>query len=162
SSDLDDSDVVRASAAVDRTLSRQLRGTVGYEFAYLDVEHEDKVIVHTPRVGFTWFATPTITLAILGGPSFEEPDDGFSRITPAMRASYDQRVWFGTVGLGFDRQVGSAGALGGVTDNTSVFGRVDVITLMKGLTVSFIPRYSWVKSTNNDRIDLASFTVPLF
>jgi len=160
--ELDDSDVYRANAFLDRQLTRTVRGTVGYDFAYFDIEHQDKVQAHTPRIGFTWRATPTITLAALGGPTFELHDDGFSRITPAINASYDQRLWFGSLGFGVDRQLAGSGALGEVTDNTSVYGRVDVITLMRGLTVSFIPRYTWIKSARNDRIDLSQFTAPLF
>jgi len=160
-SDLDDSDIYRVNAALDRTLSRRLTGTVAYEFAYLDVEREATATVHTPRLGFNWQATPTITLAILAGPSFVELDDGFSRITPAVTASYDQRVWFGSIGFGVDRLISTGGALGGITENTTVYGRVDVLTLMKGLTLSFLPSYTFVNSTNNDRIDLTSFTAPL-
>jgi hypothetical protein len=160
-SELDDSDVYRGNVAVDRALSRQLRAIVGYEFAYLTVRREDTVKVHTPRIGFTWQVTPTITLAALGGPSFEEHDDGFSRITPAINATYDQRLGFGGIGLGFERLVSTGGALGDITDNMSVYGRVEVITLTRGLTLSFLPRYTWINSVRNDRIDLTSFTAPL-
>lgn len=160
-SELEDSDIYRANAGLERTLTRQFRGRLGYEFAYFDIQRESKVTTHTPRAGFTWQVTPTITLAASGGPTFEEHEHGASRITPAVTANYDQRLWFGAVGLGFDRQVATAGGLGGVTDNTSVTGRVDVLTLARGLTVSFLPRYSWVKSADNNRIDIASITLPL-
>jgi len=160
-SELDDSDVYRVNVGLDRTLTRYLRGLVGYEFAYFDIEHEEKVTTHTPRIGVNWQVTPTITLAASGGPSFEEHEGGASRITPAVTASYDQKMWFGAIGAGFDRQIATAGGLGGVTDNTSISGRVDVVTLMRGLTISFLPRYSWVKSADNDRIDISSITLPL-
>jgi long-subunit fatty acid transport protein len=160
-SDLDNSDVYRVNAGLERTLTRQLRGRVGYEFAYFDIEHEDKVTTHTPRIGATWQVTPTITVAASAGPSFEEHESGASRITPAATVTYDQKMWFGAIGAGFDRQIATAGGLGGVTDNTSISGRVDVITLMRGLTVSFLPRYSWVKSGNSSRIDISSITLPL-
>jgi hypothetical protein len=160
-SELDDSDIYRINAGLDRTLTRQLRGLVAYEFGYFDIEREDKVTTHTPRIGLSWQVSPTITLAVSGGPTFEEHEGGRSRVTPAVTATYEQKVWFGLFGFGFDRQVATAGGLGGVTDNTSVFGHVDVITLMRGLTLSFIPRYSWVKSADNDRIDISSLTLPL-
>jgi len=160
-SELDDSDVYRINAGLERTLTRQVRGRVGYEFAYFDIERQEKVTTHTPRIGFTWQVTPTITLAASGGPSFEEHEGGASRITPAVTASYVQKMWFGAIGAGFDRQVATAGGLGGVTDNTSISGRVDVLALMRGLTISFLPRYSWVKSADNNRIDISSITLPL-
>ena len=163
--ELEDSDVYHANAGLDRRLTRQLVGSVGYEFAYFDIEHEDHVTTHTPRVGLSWQVSPTITLGVNGGPTFEQFENRGSRITPAVTATYDQRVWFGTIGAGFDRTVGTAGGLGGVTDNTSVFGRVDVLTLARGLTLSFIPRYSWVKSPeknrNNQTIDIQTFVAPL-
>jgi hypothetical protein len=165
--ELDDSDVYRINVGLDRQLTRQLHGLIGYEFAYFNIQHEDNVTTHTPKIGASWNVTPTITLAVSGGPTFEEHQDGFSRITPTVNASYEQRVWFGAVGVGFERLVATAGGLGGVTDNTAVFAHVDVVTLMRGLTLSVVPRYSWVKSpepvraANNERIDLQSFTLPL-
>ncbi len=166
-SELDDSDVYHANLFLDRTLTRYVRGSVGYDFGYFDIEHEDKVTTHTPKIGASWQVTPTITLAVNGGPTFELHDNGDSRITPTVTATYEQTVWFGSVGLGFDRQVATAGGLGGVTDNTSVFGHVDVITFARGLTLSFAPRYSWVKSAgkirsaDNRDIDISSITLPL-
>ena len=165
--ELDDSDVYHANLFLDRTLTRYVRGSVGYDFGYFDIEHEDKVTTHTPKIGASWQVTPTITLAVNGGPTFELHDNGDSRITPTVTATYEQTVKFGTVGLGFDRQVATAGGLGGVTDNTSVFGHVDVITFARGLTLSFAPRYSWVKSAgkirsaDNRDIDISSITLPL-
>ena len=166
-SELDDSDVYHGYLFLDRTLTRYVRGSVGYDFGYFDIEHEDKVTTHTPKIGASWQVTPTITLAVNGGPTFELHDNGDSRITPTVTATYEQTVWFGSVGLGFDRQVATAGGLGGVTDNTSVFGHVDVITFARGLTLSFAPRYSWVKSAgkirsaDNRDIDISSITLPL-
>ena len=155
-SELESSDVYRANVWLDRTLTRQLRGSVGYEFGYFDIKHEEKVTTHTPRLGLSWQVTPTITVAANGGPSFEQHEHSPSRITPAVNATYEQRMWFGVIGAGFDRQVATAGGLGGVTDNTSVSGRVDVFALMRGLTLSFFPRYSWVKSAENNRIDIST------
>jgi len=166
-SELDDSDVYHGNLFLDRALTRQLRGTVGYDFGYFDVEREDKVFTHTPKIGASWQVTPTITLGVLGGPTFELHDNGDSRVAPNVNATYEQTVWFGAVGLGFDRQVATAGGLGGVTDNTSVYGHLNVLTLARGLTLSFAPRFSWVKSPdkvrslNNNRIDITSYTLPL-
>jgi hypothetical protein len=160
-SELESSDVYRVNVWLDRTLTRQLRGSVGYEFGYFDIKHEEKITTHTPRLGVSWQVTPTITLTVNGGPSFEQHEHSASRITPAVTATYEQKMWFGAIGAGFDRQVATAGGLGGVTDNTSLAGRLDVFTLMRGLTLSFLPRYSWVKSAENNRIDISSVTLPL-
>jgi hypothetical protein len=162
SRELVDSDVYRANVGVERTLTRYVRGTVSYEFGYFDVEREEKVITHTPRLGASWQVTPTITLAASAGPTFEQHlEGGDSRITPAVTATYEQRVWFGAIGAGFDRQVGIAGGLGGVTDNTAVYGKIDVLTFARGLTLSFLPRYTWEKSADSNRIDIQGLTLPL-
>jgi hypothetical protein len=159
--ELQDSDVYRVDAGLDRAITRFLTGTVAYQFAYFDIDDEPKTWTHTPRLGFSYRVTETITVAASGGPSFEirEGDRG-DRVTPAATATYSQRVFFGTVGANFDRQVSTAGGLGGTTDNTSFGLSVDVTTLMRGLTLSFAPRYSIVES-DDDRIDIRAMTFPL-
>jgi hypothetical protein len=163
--DLDDSDIYRASIFLDRKLTRYLTGSIGYDFGYLDIQHEDNVVTHTPRLGIIWQVSRNGTIAVNGGPTFEEDQNGGSRITPSVSATYDHKVWFGVVGAGYERLVATAGGLGGVTDNSAVFGHVDVVTLARGLTLSFAPRYSWVKSSDigrtHESIDLQSFTAPL-
>lgn len=158
---LRDSDVYRASVGVDRRITPRLTGGVAYEFGYFDVANEEKVTTHTPRVGVSWRATETITLALSGGPTFEREEDGDSRLTPAITASYGQRVPFGTVGLSYDRSVGTASGLGGPTDNDIITGYVTVTTLLRGFTVQFLPRYSIVKSPGSNRIDVRAFTAAL-
>ncbi len=161
---LEDSDIYRFDVAVDRVLSRFLTGTVAYEAAYFDIEFEPKTWTHTPRLGATYRLTETITLALSGGPTFELPEGNTrdDRITPAVTASYEQRTFFGLVRADFDRRVGTAGGVGGTTDNTSFGARVDVTTLTRGLTLSLAPRYSIVKSPEDQRrIDIQSFTMPL-
>jgi hypothetical protein len=160
-SDLEDSDVYRINVGVDRALTRFLTGTLDYEFAYFDIEREPKTWTHTPRVGFSYRVTETITVAASGGPSFETREGEGNRVTPAVTASYGQRVFFGAIGANFDRRVSTAGGLGGTTDNTSFGFNVDVNTLMRGLTLSFAPRYSIVKSPDSSRVDIRSFTIPL-
>ena len=161
-SDLQDSDVYRAEVGVDRALTRFLTGTLAYQVAYFDIDNEPKTWTHTPRIGFSYRLTETITIAASGGPTFELRDgDGGDRVTPAVTARYAQRVFFGSIGANFDRQVSTAGGLGGTTDNTSFGFTVDVTTLLRGLTLSFAPRYSIVKSPDSSRIDIRSFTLPL-
>jgi hypothetical protein len=163
--ELEDSDVYRADVALDRVLSRFLTGTVAYEAAYFDIEFEPKTWTHTPRLGISYRLTETITVAVSGGPTFVLPEgDRDDRITPAVTAAYEQRMFFGLIRADFDRRVGTAGGVGGTTDNTSFGARVDVTTLMRGLTMSLAPRYSIVKSPDDGRdrpIDIQSFTLPL-
>jgi hypothetical protein len=156
-----DSDVYRVAVTAERRFGRQITGDVGYEFGYFDIEREEKTTTHTPRIGVSWQPTATISLTLRGGPSFEIKDDGDTRVTPAVSASYRQRVPFGAVGLSYDRSIGTAGGLGGTTDNQLIAGFVDVTTLARGLVIQFLPRYSIVESPDSNRIDVKSFTAAL-
>ena len=159
--ELQDSDVYRAEVGLDRALSRFLTATVGYQVGYFDIEDEPKTWTHTPRIGGSYRVTETITVALNGGPSFVLVEgQGGDRITPAVTASYEQRMFFGSIRVALDREVGTAGGLGGTTDNTIIGARVDVTTLARGLTLAFAPRYAIIKS-DDDRIDLRSITLPL-
>jgi len=161
-SDLEDSDVYRVNVGLDRALTRFFTGTLDYEFAYFDIRHEPKTWTHTPRIGFSYRVTESITVAASGGPTFEiKEDDAGDRVTPAVTASYAQRTFFGGIGANFDRRVSTAGGLGGTTDNTSFGFNIDVNTLTRGLTLSFAPRYSIVESPDSNRVDIHSFTIPL-
>jgi hypothetical protein len=157
---LQDSDVYRVDVGVDRRLSPQVTLDADYQFGYFDIENERKTTTHTPRVGVTWRPTATATLVLRAGPSFEV-QDGDTRVTPAVTAGYRQRVPFGAVGVSYDREVGTAGGLGGTTHNQLISGFVDVLTLARGLTLQFLPRYSIVESARGDSIDVRSFTAPL-
>jgi hypothetical protein len=156
--ELQNSDVYRAGVSVERRFSRQLTGDVGYEFGYFDIENEPKSTTHTPLVGVSWQPTATIALTLRGGPSFEIKDDGDTRVTPAVSAGYRQRLPFGAIGLSYDREIGTAGGLGGTTDNQLISGFIDVTTLTRGLVIQFLPRYSIVESPDSNRIDVRSFT----
>ena len=170
---LDDSDVYRATVAVDRKINPRLTGSLAYEFGFFDISNaqntttaqngtrDQDATTHTPRLGATWRATETITLALSGGPTVEVFQNGDTRLTPAVTASYGQRVWFGGVGLSYDRTVGTAGGLGGPTDNNLIGGYVTVTTLTRGLTVQLLPTYSFVKSPNSSRVDIRAFTASL-
>jgi hypothetical protein len=157
---LRESDVYHVNVGADRRLSPRLTVGVGYDFGYFDIASEPESVTHTPRVGASWRATETITLALSGGPSIEQRD-GDTRVTPAITASYAQRVGFGSIGLSYDRAIGTASGLGGTTDNDLISGYVTVTTLLRGLTVQFLPRYSIVKSPHSDEIDVRSFTAAL-
>jgi hypothetical protein len=105
-----------------------------------------------------WEATETITLSLNGGPSFEVKEDSSTRVTPAVSAGYRQRLPFGAWGFGYDRAIGTAGGLGGTTDNQLISAFLDLTTLTRGLTVQLSPRYSIVESARDDSIDVRSFT----
>jgi hypothetical protein len=157
--DQEDSDVYRFDVGVERRLSTRFSATVGYQFGYFDIQNEPKATTHAPRVGGIYRASPTITLSLSGGPIFVERDsDNF--IEPGIAASYQQTFAFGSVGASYNRYIGTAGGLGGITTNQSAGVIVDVITLLKGLTVSFAPQYNTEKSRDN-RIDVQSFLFPL-
>jgi hypothetical protein len=94
-SELRDSDVYRTELTLDRRLTARLGGSAGYEFAYFDIEREERTYVHTPRIGVAWEATETITLALSGGPALEVKDSSSTRVTPAVTAGYRQRLPFG-------------------------------------------------------------------
>ncbi|HEU4370465.1 MAG TPA: hypothetical protein VFV05_19765 [Methylomirabilota bacterium] len=156
-----DSDVYRADVALDRRLTARLTGSVGYEFAYFDIDREERTTVHTPRGGVAWEATPTITLSLNAGPAFELKEDRGTRVTPAVAAGYRQRLPIGAWGLSYDRSIGTAGGLGGTTDNQLISAFLDVTTLARGLTVQVTPRYAIVESPRDDSIDVRSFTLGL-
>jgi len=100
-------------------------------------------------------------LALSGGPTIERREGGETRVTPAITASYAQKVFFGSVGLAYDRAVGTGGGLGGPTDNDIVTGYVTITNLLRGLTVQFLPRYSNIQSPHSDKIDIQSLTLAL-
>jgi hypothetical protein len=160
---LRDSDTWRADAAVDRLLTPRLRGTLAYDFAFFQIQTAPDVTTHTPRAGATYEFTPTLSGTLLAGPTFEQREEGDSRVTPAITASVVQRFQWGWVTLAYDRAVGTAGGLGGTSDNQVVGGSVAVTTLMRGLTVEVSPRYRTFESDDSPigTIDVRAFSFPL-
>jgi len=69
-----------------------------------------------------------------------------------------QRLPFGAWGFAYDREIGTAGGLGGTTDNQIISAFLDVTTLARGLTIQVSPRYSIVESPRDDSIDIRSLT----
>jgi len=161
-SGLEDSDVYRIGVGAERRLTPLLTGTTGYEFAYFNIKGEPNFVTHTPRIGARWQVTETIGLSLSAGPSFELREDGQTHVTPAVSAGYSQRVPFGALGLSYDRSIGTAAGLGGPTDDDLITGYVTVTTLLRGLTIQFLPRYSVVESPHGNRIDIRAFTAALY
>ncbi len=154
-----ESDVFRFDTTLERVFAPRFSGTAGYQFSYFVIENEDRTTAHTPRVGGIFRATPTITLAISGGPMFvEQGDDTY--VTPAVTASYRQALAFGSVSVFYDRNIGTAGGLGGTTINQTFGASLDVITLRRGLALTFAPQYTMVQTHSDDRIDVRSLILP--
>jgi hypothetical protein len=155
-----ESDVFRFDTTLERVLAPRFSGTLGYQFSYFIIEDEDRTTAHTPRIGGIFRATPTITLTVNGGPMFvEQGDDRY--VTPAATAIYRQATGFGSVSAFYDRNIGTAGGLGGTTINQLIGGSIDVITLRRGLTLTFAPQYSIVETHESNRIDVESLILPV-
>src|SRR5207249_11930636 len=56
-----DSDVYRLSANLNHDLSPRLRGTVGYQVSFLDIEGQAGTTSQSPRAGLTYQFTPALT-----------------------------------------------------------------------------------------------------
>ncbi|HEU5322100.1 MAG TPA: hypothetical protein VFX28_14955, partial [Methylomirabilota bacterium] len=158
--ELQDSDVYRAAATFERSLTRRLAGTLGYDAGYFDIQREPTTWTHTPRAGVVFRATETVTLGLSAGPTFELRDGEDSRVTPAVSASYVQRFSFGTVSASYERFVGTAGGVGGTTDNQAFGAQLQVTSLLRGLTLAVAPRYN-IEESDDDRVDIRSFTLSL-
>ncbi|MBI4638146.1 MAG: hypothetical protein HY727_17560 [Candidatus Rokubacteria bacterium] len=159
-SDLAESDDYRASGALERRLTSRLSGTAGYQLAYLDVEGEPGVTTHTPRLGALYRFTETLTGFASAGPTFELGEGGRDRVTPAATASLRQELSFGSVAVDYDRAIGTAGGLGGTTDNEMVGGLLRITTVWKGLALELGPRYTSARS-DDGRIDVRTLTLIL-
>ncbi len=93
------------------------------------------------------------------GPMFvEQGDDTY--VTPAVTASYRQALAFGSVSAFYDRNISTAGGLGGTTINQTFGASLDVSTLRRGLALTFAPQYTMVQTHTDDRIDVRSLILP--
>jgi hypothetical protein len=155
-----ESDVFRFDTMLERVIAPRLSWTAGYQFSYFEIEGEDRTTAHTPRAGGIYRATPTITFTLSAGPMFvEQGSDTY--VTPAVTATYRQAMAFGSVSAFYDRNIGTAGGLGGTTINQTVGASLDVITLRRGLALTFAPQYTIVKTHVDDRIDVRSLILPI-
>jgi hypothetical protein len=155
-----DSDTYAAEGFVDYAITPRLTGSAGYQFAYFDVQDLAGTSTHTPRVGLTYRFTPTLTGSIGGGPSIVVFDDDVE-VTPALTAAVQQQFSWGAVSAQYDRAVGTAGALGGTTDNQAIAAILQVDRLVRGLIVQFSPRYTRSTSTFGDGIEIDTFSLTL-
>jgi hypothetical protein len=155
-----DSDTYRLGADVNHDFTPRLTGSVGYEARYIDVEGQLGTTTHTPRLGVIYRFTPTLTGAVTVGPTVRvtENDTG---VSPFVDAYLTKLFAWGSATAYFTRYVGTAGGLGGTTENTSVGGVLQVTTLLRNLVLEAMPRYGISKSVEGTGIDVRSSTLDL-
>ena len=159
-SELRDADTYRGDLSLERAFSPRLRGNVGYQYAYFAIQDLPNVTTHTPRLGLSYDFSPTLTGSIAGGPIFEVPESGDSRVTPAINASLAKRYAWGEAAVRYNRDVGTSGGLGGTADNQTVGLSVIIGTLLRGLTIDIAPQYRTSESDDNT-VDVRAFVFPL-
>lgn len=158
------SDIYRGDLSFDHRITPLLTGTVGYTFQYFDIQREPDSLTHTLRVGATYRFTPTLTGAVAAGPTVEIRE-GDTALRPFASASLTDRFKWGSISGQYDHTVGTAGGLGGTTENDVLRGLVQVTTLARGLALEFSPRFTSVRGdrgqNNQDRIDVQTVTLTL-
>lgn len=155
-----DSDVYSAGATVAHRFTPRLVGTAGYEFAFIDAENAPETTTHTPRVGASYDLTRTLTATVSAGPSIRVTDDR-TDVSPAITAALVQQFRWGSAGVSYDRRIGTAGVLGGTTDNQVVSGSLRVTGLHRDLVLELLPAYSVTESADGDGLDVQALTVTL-
>jgi len=156
-----DSDTYALEGFWDHAYTPRLTVSGGYQFAYFDVEGQPGVHTHTPRLGVSYRITPTLTGSLSGGPTFQVPETGDVEVFPAITAALQQRFAWGSATAQYDHAVGTAGGLGGTTENQSLGGTVQVDRLMRGLVLQFVPRYTHTTSTIGQNVDVDTFSITL-
>jgi len=157
-----DSDTYRLTADVNHDLTARLRGIVGYEGRYIDVESQPALTTHTLRVGAAYQFTPTLMGTLIVGPTVRvsREDTG---VSPYASAALSGLFSWGTVTGFASHYVGTAGGLGGTTENTAIGALVQVTTLLRDLVIEGGPSYYLSKSIGNrgTDVDVRSFTFDL-
>jgi hypothetical protein len=155
------SDVYRLYADVNHDLTSRLTGSVGYEARYIDVDGQLGTTTHTPRVGVSYRFTPTLTGTVTLGPTVVVTKRE-STLSPYVNANITQLFAWGSASGYFTRSVGTAGGLGGTTENTSIGGVLQATTLLRNLVLEVAPRYGIAESVGGGgRVDVHSFSVDL-
>jgi len=154
-----DSNVYRLGATYGYDFTRRFKGTIGYDVTYIDIERQRGTTAQTPRLGFVYQFTPTLTMTANAGPTFISGRE--DTITASGSATLTQRLSFGSASLSYNRDVAVAGGLGGPTENQVIAGVLRVTTLARGLAVDLAPSYTMSKSVGNEGIDVKSLTVIL-
>jgi hypothetical protein len=156
-----DSDVFRLTTDVNHDFTSRLTGIAGYEVRYLDVERQVGLTTHTPRVGVAYQFTPTVSGSLIAGPTVRVSKEE-TGLSPFVSASLTSLFAWGEATAFASHYVGTAGGLGGTTENTTVGGLVQVTTLLRDLVLEAAPAYFISKSVGNSGdIDVRSFTLDL-
>ena len=159
-----DSDTYGFTSNLSHGFTPRFNGMVGYNFTYIDLRsgHGDNATVHNPTLGFSYRVTPTLSIAIDGGPAFTHlGNEDF--ITPAFNAGFSQRLPFGNVSAYYARSVGVAGGFGGPTDNQTASATL-LLPLLRDLIVIFNPAWTKAESLSDqqiERVDVKIFTLTL-
>ena len=157
-----DSDTYSFQTAFGYAFTPRFTGTIGYNFTYLDLERQDNATTHNPAVGFTYYLTPTLVLAMSGGPAITDIA-GDTTISPAGAASLTQIFRWGSVGVQYSRSVSAAGGFGGPTNYQTASGTLAVLAL-RDFVLAFTPAYTTSESLSSrqtNRVDVQTFALTL-
>jgi hypothetical protein len=134
-----DSDTYRVALGASRRFTQRLSGSARFEVGYFDIQGEPTALTYTPTVGVNYDVTPTLQVYGGGGPSFVDRD-GETSLFPAIRVGLSKAFKFGSVELGYDRSVLAETI--GLSDQQTVFASLVMPNLLRGLRLSFTPRYT--------------------
>jgi hypothetical protein len=155
-----DTDTYSLGATVTHTFTPRFSGTFGYEASYVEVETQPETITHTPRVGFIYRITETMTGSVSGGPAFSDTD-GTTDTTMAFTASLSQLFRLGSAGLTYDQRVGATGGLAGTSLNHTISGSLILVGLARNLSLEFAPTYYWSDVLQGTAVDVNTLTISL-
>ena len=153
-----DSDSYGFGTTFGHAFTPRFTGGVGFTFSYVVPQVGDTSTTYTPVLGFSYRLTPTLTVAMEGGPGVTNISGGWT-VTPTGTARLTQAFTFGTAGLEYTRGVYVAGGFGGPTDTQTVSASLYLTTLIRGLTVLLGPSYSKAESLSSSdpqQVDVSS------
>jgi hypothetical protein len=155
-----DSDIYRITTDILHEFSPRFTGIVGYEGRYLDVERQLGVTTHTLRLGASYRFTPFTTGTIVLGPTVRMTKHESPKLSPFVDAQLTTLFGWGSATAFASHSVGTAGGVGGTTENTSVGALLQVTSLVRDLVIEVGPRYSMSRSAGGgDAIDVRSITL---
>jgi hypothetical protein len=133
---------------------------IDFTAAFFDFEDEPSARTYTLRPGLVYDVTQTLRASVRAGPSFVDRDGDWD-VRPAVSATLVQAFKFGSLRVGYDRVVTAETV--GLAERQSVFAALTVPTLVRGLQLSFIPRYSIIERdlANDDENDGKVLTLNL-
>src|SRR5262245_2569809 len=135
-----DSDSYRLGVGVEHQFTPRFLGRAEMDVAYFDAEDEPAATTYTPRFGFDYQLTPTLSLLVDGGPSMIDREGEPARITPSGRIELVQLFRIGSLKVGYDRALTAETV--GIRDRQLAFATLRLTTLLRGLDLEITPRYS--------------------